>query len=80
MNFDYPKGQQLTEVHKIIFLILYDILVDLYGKKIADANVQEESTYSKEYKLAWEWALSMPKKERKQKYDSLKIDKRQPCT
>lgn len=73
LRFDYPDGQQLLEVHKIIFLILYDILADLYGKEFADANVQEESVYSNEYKEAWEWALSMTRDERKKKYDSLKI-------
>ena len=59
------------EIHKVLNLILYDTLEDLYGKGLADNNVQAESKLSPEYKEAWEWTLAFNKEERGQKLEEL---------
>lgn len=51
------------EIHKVLNLMLYDCLIDLYGTDVAEETVAWESK-SRTYKKAWEWALSKNKKER----------------
>ena len=57
---------RILERHKVVDLILYDIWVDLYGKKFADKAVLAEANSQKTnvYKKAWKWALSMSMGER----------------
>ena len=54
--------------HSVLFLILYDIWVGLYGKKFADEQVEVEKKRRGPYPAAWEFALSMTKKERESKF------------
>jgi hypothetical protein len=68
------RGNNVNLVsHQQIYLILYDIWVDLYGEKFADEQVEVESQRSRFYQDAWHWALSKTKEERKAKFDNLKI-------
>lgn len=65
--FDIKKRNFSLEVHKAIYLILYDIWLNLYGKNFAKANLDYESK-SALYKKAWEWALSFNKEERSKRF------------
>lgn len=53
-----------TERHKLLDLILYDILIDLYGEDFADKNITIESKRQNFYKEAWQWALSFNREQR----------------
>lgn len=57
--------------HKQIDLILFDILSDLYGEAFAQKTVQMESQRKPVYAQAWNWALSLTKNERTQKFSEL---------
>lgn len=62
-NIKTKKQQTLSlftlKIHKRIFLILYDIWVELYGKKFAQDQVAREIKFTdSSYKGAWEWVLS----------------------
>ena len=57
--------------HSVLFLILYDIWVDLYGKKFADAQVEIEKARRGPYPAAWAWALAMTRKERESKFKEI---------
>ncbi len=57
------------EVHKTLDLILYDIWVELYGKEFANSAVEwEKNIPREEYKKAWDWALSLNKTERAERF------------
>jgi len=60
------------DIHKIIYLFLYDIWVDLLGKKIANESKDVEIGYGDTtYKNAWGWALSFDKEARKLKFKEM---------
>jgi hypothetical protein len=57
------------DAHKLLDLILYDIWVELYGRKFADNAVEWEKRIPRaEYKEAWEWALYFNKEERAKRF------------
>lgn len=58
------------ENHKNLDLCLYDILKDLYGKDFADVVVETEAKHPL-YKEAWDWALLLSEKERRDKFAEL---------
>jgi hypothetical protein len=60
--------------HRKLFLVLYDIWVDLYGKDFADRNVVVESGRRGiyDYESAWKWALAMTAEERAAKFKTLR--------
>ena len=60
-----PEG---IDEHSVLFLILYDIWVDLYGNKFADEQVEVEKKRRGPYPAAWTYALSMTREERKKKF------------
>ncbi len=68
---DEPK---VIGAHKVIFLILYDALISLFGKELADECVKLESDHDPDYKIAWDWALDLSPEERKTKFNQLKSD------
>lgn len=57
--------------HRVLFLILYDVWEKLYGKKFADEQVEIEKERRGIYPEAWQWALSMNKKERARKFEEI---------
>lgn len=59
------------ENHKGVYLLYYDVLIELYGKEDADAIVQFESGLRSVYKEAWDWALTYTPEERKVKFREL---------
>ena len=54
--------------HSVLFLVLYDIWVELYGKTFADEQVEVEKKRRGVYPAAWEYALGMTKKDRERKF------------
>jgi len=54
------------EDHPVLFLFLYDVWVELYGREFADAQVEVESARKGiyDYESAWRTALSMSAEER----------------
>jgi hypothetical protein len=60
-----PEG---LDEHSVLFLTLYDIWVELYGKKFADEQVEIEKARRGPYPAAWDYALKMTKKEREDKF------------
>ena len=71
LRLENDEDPKLLSAHKVIFLVLYDILVVLYGEDLAEYNKELESGYSEEYKQAWEWALSFNKEERQDRFQQL---------
>jgi hypothetical protein len=62
---------QVLLAHRVVDLVLYDILVELYGEEFAKKNIEVESTRSREYAQAWQWAMSMSKEERQDQFKEL---------
>jgi len=57
------------EIHKVLNLIFYDILIDLYGEKKTKKTIKwESSSRSAVYKDAWNWVLSFNKETRSKKF------------
>lgn len=71
LRLENDEDPKLLSAHKVIFLVLYDILAVLYGEDLAEYNKELESGYSEEYKQAWEWALSVNKEERQDRFQQL---------
>jgi len=65
------KDNNSLEIHKTIYLILYDVWTSLYGKDYADQMVDVESQRNSIYNEAWKWALSFKKEERIHKFREL---------
>jgi len=54
------------ENHKTLFLILFDVLMELYGKDFTNSTIEwDKKLPREEYRLAWEWALSFNDSDRK---------------
>ncbi|MAG59589.1 hypothetical protein CMO96_02250 [Candidatus Woesebacteria bacterium] len=67
------KDTYHEDVHKMIDLILFDIWVDLLGKKVAKESQELEISFGDPaYKRAWSWALSFSKDERPKKFQEMK--------
>ena len=66
---DVPKTAELDD-HRLLFLVLYDIWVKLYGKAFADEQVAVEKLRKGryDYESAWQWALSLSEKDRAAKF------------
>ncbi len=56
------------DVHRFLYLFLYDVWTDVYGGELADKSVEREKSLSDVYKNAWEWALKFSREERNQKF------------
>ena len=61
----WPEG---LDPHQLLFLILYDIWVDLYGEKFAKEQVEIEKSRRGPYPKAWNYALDMTRREREEKF------------
>lgn len=68
-----PKTKEIDE-HRVLFLVLYDVWENLYGKDFADQAVEVEKGRKGlyDYESAWKWALSMSKEERATKFKALR--------
>ena len=66
MNLNLRTRPQDLDEHRLLFLYLYDLYVDLYGKEFADGQVAFGRTLKGlyDYDTAWTWALAMTREER----------------
>ena len=60
-------------LHKQIDLVLYDLWTGLFGEDVANRQVENESSRTALYKQAWEWALSLSKKQRAEIFAKLNV-------
>jgi hypothetical protein len=73
-DYYLPNKNFTIEVHRIINLILFDIWEELFGYKKAKNNQKHEIGYGcLDYKKAWNWALSFPKEQRREKFEEMKL-------
>jgi len=73
-NIKIPGGANFKEdLHKAIYLVLYDIWADLFGENFAMASKDRECILNSAYKKAWSWALSFPKEERAKKFKEITL-------
>ncbi|MFH1175648.1 MAG: hypothetical protein V1698_02915 [bacterium] len=56
------------EIHKLLYLILYDVWSEAGDEEFARAMVEIESRRSSVYENAWVWALNLSKEERAKKF------------
>jgi hypothetical protein len=66
MNAQLTKRPKDLDEHRLLFLYLYDVWEDLYGRDFADREVAFEKTLKGlyDYKKAWTWALAMTRAQR----------------
>lgn len=79
MNEQLKKRPQDLDEHRLLFLYLYDLYVDLYGKEFADRQVTFGKTLKGlyDYEGAWNWALSMRREDRLSRFaDVLKANRK----
>lgn len=52
-----------VDEHRLLFLVLYEIWVDVYGESFANAqvNVEKQRRGIYDYEAAWNWALELGK-------------------
>ena len=71
LPFPEPNDDLSLAIHKQIYLVLYDLWVQLFGKVAADRQLALESSRSLIYKNAWEWALGLSKEQRAERFAKL---------
>lgn len=73
MNAQVKKRPRDLDEHRMLFLCLYEVWEDLYGKDFADREVAFEKTLKGlyDYESAWNWALSMTKQERAARFQEV---------
>ena len=79
MNAQLTNRPQDLDEHRLLFLYLYDLYVDLYGKEFADREVAFGKTLKGiyDYEGAWNWALAMSREERLSRFaDVVKTNRR----
>lgn len=77
MNEQLKKRPLDLDEHHLLFLYLYDLYVDLYGKEFADCEVAFGKTLKGlyDYEGAWNWALALSREERLSRFaDVLKTN------
>lgn len=70
MNAQLTTRPQDLDEHRLLFLYLYDLYVDLYGKDFADKEVAFGKTLKGlyDYEAAWNWAMDMSREQRLAKF------------
>lgn len=70
LTFPRPAG---ADDHRLLYLFLYDVWTDLYGRAFADRMVAIERRIQGpyDYDAAWTWALAMTREERQARLRSL---------
>jgi hypothetical protein len=71
LAFTLPRRSGLDD-HRLLYLFLYDVWSDLYGKDFADRMVSIERRIGPAYEAAWSWALAMTREERQARLKSLR--------
>jgi len=73
LSFLLPRAPELDD-HRLLYLFLYDVWTDLYGKDFADRMVAIERRIPGryDYDAAWTWALAMTRAERQARLRALR--------
>jgi hypothetical protein len=73
LSFLLPRTAELDD-HRLLYLFLYDVWTDLYGKDFADRMVSIERRIPGryDYDAAWTWALAMTRVERQARLRALR--------
>ena len=73
LSFLFPRRAGLDD-HRLLYLFLYDVWTDLYGRAFADRMVAIERRIRGryDYDAAWTWALSMTRAERQARLRALR--------
>lgn len=71
LAFTLPRGPHLDD-HRLLYLFLYDVWTDLYGREFADRMVSIERRIGPAYEAAWDWALAMSRAERQTRLAALR--------
>jgi hypothetical protein len=66
-----PRDSGLDD-HRLLYLFLYDVWSDLYGRDFADRMVAIERRIGPAYESAWTWALAMTREQRQARLASLR--------
>jgi hypothetical protein len=66
LAFQLPRTAEIDD-HRALYLFLYDVWTDLYGRAFADRMVSIERRIPGryDYDAAWTWALAMTREERR---------------
>ena len=69
-----PRDGGLDD-HRLLYLFLYDVWTDLYGRAFADRMVSIERRIRNgyDYDAAWTWALAMTRGERQARIRALRV-------
>ncbi len=70
VEVDSPKENFSLDIHKQLFLILFDVWEKLFNLQFAKTMVMEERKRGVIYQDAWNWVLSLDKEKRKQLFNS----------
>ena len=70
MNLNLRTRLPDLDEHRLLFLYLYDLYVDLYGQEFADGQVAFGRALKGlyDYDAAWTWALAMTREERASRF------------
>ena len=73
LAFRLPRAAGLDD-HRTLYLFLYDVWTDLYGRPFADRMVAIERRIPGryDYDAAWTWALAMTREERRARISALR--------
>jgi hypothetical protein len=73
LAFTLPRRSGLDD-HRLLYLFLYDVWSDLYGRDFADRMVAIERRIpgGYDYDSAWSWALAMTRAERQDRLEALR--------
>jgi hypothetical protein len=66
-----PRTAGLDD-HRLLYLFLYDVWTDLYGRDFADRMVSIERRIGPAYDSAWTWALAMDREQRQARLAALR--------
>lgn len=72
LTFAMPRTAELDD-HRLLYLFLYDVWADLYGREFADRMVSIERRIGPAYEAAWDWALAMTREERRARLAALRV-------
>lgn len=71
LTFALPRRSGLDD-HRLLYLFLYDVWTDLYGREFADRMASIERRIGPAYEEAWTWALAMSREERRTRLAALR--------
>ncbi len=73
LSFVLPRSADIDD-HRLLYLFLYDVWTDLYGREFAGRMVAIERRIPGryDYDAAWTWALAMTREERRARFRALR--------